>query len=204
MKNKCLEKSLTVGFKRSWKCRQPYLIPPHGLLFSCWPIEKTDSLFLNGQMSFSDRRGLLFEQRGRRGAFQRWKVCDTTQNQLGQKEKKKKEKELLFLDSQRYRELFTTLHRCNVVGTFTMSNCTKASFMTERLQILSANTRIEKYVETVAFPNNYDELISFLKTAGVSDTVNRGAFLSYLDSVHYSIVPRKFLSSGSTNRTVEL
>lgn len=67
------------------------------------------------------------------------------------------------------------LHRCNVAGTVTMSNFTKGSFMTERLQILSADTIIEKYVETTAFPDNY-ELISFLKMAGVSDTVNGGLF----------------------------
>lgn len=166
------KKSLTVGFKHSWKCRQPYLIPPHGLLFSCWPIEKTDSLFLNSQMSFSDRRGLLFEQRGAEVLSNGGRFVILHRVHWA---KKKKEREQLFLDSQRDRELFTMLHHCNVAGTVTMSNCTKGSFMTERLQILSANTIMEKYVETVAFADNYDELISFLKMAGVSES-QRGGF----------------------------
>lgn len=165
-------------------------MPPHGLLFSCWPIEKTDSLFLNGQMSFSDRRGLLFEQRGAGVLSNGGRFVILHRISWAKKKKEKKEREQLFLDSQRDRELFTMLHRCNVAATVTMSNGTKGSFMTERLQILSANTIIEKCVETVAFPDNYDELISFLKMAGVGDTVDRGAFLSYLDGVHYSIVPR--------------
>lgn len=57
MQNMYLEKKqqLTVGSEHSWKCWQRYLIPPHGLLFSCGLIEKTDSLFSAGQMSLNDR-----------------------------------------------------------------------------------------------------------------------------------------------------
>lgn len=58
------KQQLTVGSEHSWKCWQRYLIPPHGLLFSCRLIEKTDSLFSAGQMSFSDRQGLFHKQRG--------------------------------------------------------------------------------------------------------------------------------------------
>lgn len=66
--NEYLEKKTkklpTVGSEHSWKCWQHYLIPPHGLLFSCRLIEKTDSLFSAGQMSFSDRQALFHKQRG--------------------------------------------------------------------------------------------------------------------------------------------
>lgn len=157
---------------------QPYLIPPHGLLFSCRLIEKTDSLFSAGQMSFSDRWGLLFKQRGAEvlsnsGEF-------VIQNQLAKKRN----------GTAMFSAMLNSLQFIVVM-------------LLVQSQWVTANTIMAKYVETVALPNNYDELISFLKMVGGSDRINRRAGLSYQDGTHCSIVSLWCFSSGSTERATE-
>lgn len=162
-------KKTTVGGEHSWKRWQCYLIPPHGLLFSCRLIDKTDSLFSAGPMSSTDKWDLLFQQKGGPRWFPIVESSEHYPESIG--------------EIKRGHQQIVIPHHCSVTGSNNEGPSVWFLYSCTATNLNRQNNKAKTWKLLLPPPILLSSQI-LPETGRLSDTINKRAGLSHQDGTH--------------------